>query len=108
MGSERPNPDLLLARIQAEERQRQRGKLKIFLGYVAGVGKTYAMLEAAHQRQAEGVDVVAGYIETHGRTETEMLLAGLELIARRPGGLSRRHPARNGRRCRPGPTGWLP
>lgn len=79
----RPNPDLLLAHIQAEEQQQQRGKLKIFLGYVAGVGKTYAMLEAARQRQAEGIDVVVGYVETHGRTETELLLAGLEVIPRK-------------------------
>lgn len=80
---ERPNPDALLAYAQAEEQQQTRGKLKIFLGYVAGVGKTYAMLEAAHQRQAEGVDVVIGYIDTHGRVETEELVAGLEVIPRR-------------------------
>lgn len=77
----RPSPDALLAYAQAEEQAR--GRLKIFLGYVAGVGKTYAMLEAAHQRQAEGVDVVIGYIETHGRAETEELVDGLELIPRR-------------------------
>ena len=59
-----------------------RGKLKIFLGYAAGVGKTYAMLEAAHQRLAEGVDVVIGYVETHSRAETEALVAQLEVIAR--------------------------
>ncbi len=59
-GEHRPDPDALLARVQAEERQKARGKLKIFLGYAAGVGKTYAMLEAAHSRKAEGVDVVAG------------------------------------------------
>jgi two-component system sensor histidine kinase KdpD len=80
---ERPDPDELLARIKAEEEQAKRGKLKIFLGYVAGVGKTYAMLEAAHQRHEEGVDVVVGYVETHGRKETESLLAGLEIIPRR-------------------------
>ncbi|HEX9091142.1 MAG TPA: hypothetical protein VF831_06615, partial [Anaerolineales bacterium] len=56
----RPNPDRLLAHIQAEDRQRERGRLKIFFGYAAGVGKTYAMLEAAHQRKAEGIDVVVG------------------------------------------------
>ena len=76
----RPDPDELLQRIQAEEERRSAGKLKIFLGYVAGVGKTYAMLEAAHQRRKEGVDVVAGYVETHGRKETDALLAGLEVI----------------------------
>lgn len=79
----RPNPDELLIRVQKEEAQQTRGKLKIFLGYVAGVGKTYAMLEAAHQRRTEGIEVVAAYIETHGRVETETLLTGLELIPRR-------------------------
>jgi two-component system, OmpR family, sensor histidine kinase KdpD len=78
----RPNPDELLARVQAEEQQHQRGRLKIFLGYAAGVGKTYAMLEAAHQRIAEGLDVAVGYVETHGRVETEELLTDLELIPR--------------------------
>ena len=79
---QRPNPDELLSRVQADERQQARGKLKIFLGYAAGVGKTYAMLEAAHQRLAEGLDVVAAYVETHGRPETEALLAGLETLPR--------------------------
>jgi two-component system sensor histidine kinase KdpD len=54
----RPNPERLRGHVQAEELQQTRGKLKIFLGYVAGVGKTYTMLEAAHQRKAEGMDVV--------------------------------------------------
>src|SRR5512137_2051322 len=76
----RPDPDKLLAQIQAEEQAQKRGHLKIFLGYAAGVGKTYAMLEAAHQRKDEGVDVVVGYVETHKRIETEALLAGLEVI----------------------------
>src|SRR5512143_3427439 len=79
----RPNPDELLTRIQTDEQRAKRGKLKIFLGYVAGVGKTYAMLEAAHQRKEEGVDVVVGYVETHGRKETEAMLTGLEVIPRR-------------------------
>jgi len=79
---ERPNPEHLLAQVQAQERQRGRGRLKVFLGYAAGVGKTYAMLQAAHQRQAEGVQVVAAYVETHGRPETEALLAGLEGLPR--------------------------
>jgi two-component system sensor histidine kinase KdpD len=79
----RPDPDNLLAQVQADEEQQSRGKLKIFLGYAAGVGKTYAMLEAAHQRQAEGIDVVVGYAETHGRVETEMMLQELEVIPRR-------------------------
>ncbi len=79
----RPSPDDLLARVQAEEARQARGKLKIFLGYAAGVGKTYAMLEAAHQRRVEGLDVVVGYIETHGRAETEALATALEVIPRR-------------------------
>ena len=76
----RPDPDTLLARVQGEERQKLRGKLKIFLGYVAGVGKTYGMLKAAHLRKHEGIDVKMGYVETHGRPETEALLAGLDAI----------------------------
>jgi two-component system sensor histidine kinase KdpD len=76
----RPDPDKLLTHVQAEERQRLRGRLKIFFGYAAGVGKTYAMLEAAHQRKAEGVDVIVGYVETHQRVETENMLRGLEVI----------------------------
>jgi two-component system sensor histidine kinase KdpD len=78
----RPDPDQLLNHIQREDSQETRGRLKIFLGYAAGVGKTYAMLEAAQQRRAEGVDVVVGYVETHGRSETDALLAGLEKIPR--------------------------
>jgi two-component system sensor histidine kinase KdpD len=76
----RPDPDELLARLQAEEKQKSLGRLKIFFGYAAGVGKTYAMLEAAHQRKDEGVDVVVGYVETHQRVETENMLSGLEVI----------------------------
>lgn len=79
----RPNPDDLLAHVQQEEYERSRGRLKIFLGYIAGVGKTYAMLEAAHQRKAQGVDLAVGYIETHGRMETEGLLQDLEVIRRK-------------------------
>ena len=82
MNDSRPDPDQLLARIQNEAQAAPHGKLKIFLGYAAGVGKTYAMLEAAHQRKNEGVDVVAGYIETHGRAETEELVKGLEVLPR--------------------------
>ena len=78
----RPNPDELLARVKAKEEEEKRGKLKIFLGYAAGVGKTYAMLESARQRMNE-VDVVVGLVETHGRAETEALLSGLEIIPRK-------------------------
>ncbi len=80
---QRPDPDELLKQAQAEEQAAKRGKLKIFLGYVAGVGKTYAMLEAAHQRKTQGLDVVVGYIETHKRAETEELVAGLEVLPRK-------------------------
>jgi two-component system, OmpR family, sensor histidine kinase KdpD len=83
MDPTRPDPDELLAVVQKDEARQQRGKLKIFFGMVAGVGKTYAMLEAGRQRQAEGVDVVAGYVETHGRAETDALLRGLEVLPRR-------------------------
>jgi two-component system sensor histidine kinase KdpD len=77
----RPDPDELLKQAKSEEEKR--GKLKIFLGYAAGVGKTYAMLEAAHQRKAQGLDVVVGYVETHQRAETEELVAGLEALPRK-------------------------
>ncbi len=79
----RPDPDTLLAHVQGEERQKHRGKLKIFLGYIAGVGKTYEMLKAAHLRKNEGIDVQVGYVETHGRPETEALLLGLTVIPRK-------------------------
>jgi two-component system sensor histidine kinase KdpD len=74
----RPDPDKLLEQIQAEVSKR--GRLKIFFGAVAGVGKTYAMLEDAGHRKKEGVDVVIGIVETHKRPETEVLLEGLEII----------------------------
>jgi two-component system sensor histidine kinase KdpD len=79
----RPDPDLLLARVQEEERQKHRGKLKIFLGYAAGVGKTYEMLKAGHLRRQEGIDVRIGYVETHGRPETDALLEGLAIIPKK-------------------------
>ena len=76
----RPSPETLLKVAQAEEAESERAKLKIFLGYAAGVGKTYAMLEAAQQRLRDGRDVVAAYVESHGRSETDALLDGLEAI----------------------------
>ena len=82
MDDGRPDPDLLLSQIQKEEKRETSGKLKIFLGYAAGVGKTYGMLKAAHDRLAEGIDVRIGYVETHGRTETDALMDGLPIIAR--------------------------
>ena len=78
----RPDPDALLEMLKREEAKQQRGKLKIFLGMSAGVGKTYAMLEAAQQRLVDGVDVVVGYVETHKRAETEALIKGLPIIPR--------------------------
>jgi len=83
MAEQRPDPDRVLAQIQAEAAAGRRGMLKVFFGYAAGVGKTYAMLEAARAQAAAGVDVVAGYVETHGRAETDALLEGLEILPRR-------------------------
>jgi len=77
---ERPDPEALLARVKEEEARQLRGKLKIFLGAAAGVGKTYAMLEAAREQKADGVDVLVGYAETHGRVETDALLVGLDML----------------------------
>jgi two-component system sensor histidine kinase KdpD len=79
---QRPDPDALLALAQREARYQAGGKLKIFLGAAPGVGKTYTMLEAALAKRAEGLDVVAGVVETHGRKETQELLAGLEVLPR--------------------------
>jgi len=79
----RPDPDVLLARVQAEEASPTKGRLKIFFGASAGVGKTYAMLQAAHEQRTAGVDVVGGYIETHRRAETEALVHDLDLLPRR-------------------------
>ena len=76
----RPSPEAMLRVAQAEEQGEERGKLKIFLGYAAGVGKTYTMLEAAWQQQQAGRDVVAAYVESHGRAETDALLEGLEIL----------------------------
>src|SRR5438876_5107414 len=76
---QQPSPDALL---EAASRE-QGGRLKIFLGAAPGVGKTYEMLQAARARRAEGVDVVIGILETHGRKETEAMMAGLEIIPRR-------------------------
>ncbi|MGF6859377.1 DUF4118 domain-containing protein [Paraburkholderia sp. CI3] len=76
----RPDPDQLLDKLQRDEEKRQRGRLKVFFGASAGVGKTYAMLQAASRRQQEGVDVLVGIAETHGRSETAALLAGLDVL----------------------------
>ncbi|MDN7536422.1 DUF4118 domain-containing protein [Burkholderia cenocepacia] len=76
----RPDPDQLLDKLQRDEEKQRRGQLKIFFGASAGVGKTYAMLQAARQRRQEGVDVVVGIVETHGRSETAALLDGLDVL----------------------------
>lgn len=76
----RPDPDQLLAAVQAADARSARGRLTIFFGASAGVGKTYAMLEAAQRSHADGRDVVVGYVELHGRAETERLLEGLEQL----------------------------
>jgi two-component system sensor histidine kinase KdpD len=79
MTDQRPDPDALLRRVAANEGP-HRGRLKVFFGASPGVGKTYAMLEAARARRAEGRDVVIGWIETHGRAETAALAEGLERV----------------------------
>ena len=83
MEEQRPDAEQMLKRVKFEEREQQkknRGKLKIFLGYAAGSGKTYTMLEAAHAEKDRGIDVVAGYIEPHDRPETTALVQGLEVL----------------------------
>ncbi len=79
----RPDPDALVRQVQAEEAKAGRGRLKIFFGASAGVGKTFAMLRAARQLQEAGTDVVVGLVETHGRRETKELVEGLELLPRK-------------------------
>ena len=75
MDDRRPSPEALLK----EAGSSGRGRLMIFLGAAPGVGKTFEMLSAAHARQREGIDVVVGVVETHGRQETEALTEGLEI-----------------------------
>ena len=76
----RPEPESLLEIAQQEETAKNRGKLTIYFGAAPGVGKTYSMLSDARIRKKEGIDIVVGYVETHGRAETETLLEGLEII----------------------------
>jgi two-component system, OmpR family, sensor histidine kinase KdpD len=83
MKEHRPDPDLLLASLHLEEAKATLGRLKIFFGMCPGVGKTYAMLEAAHREVRDGRKLVVGVVETHGRAETEALVAGLTLIPRK-------------------------
>jgi len=80
---DRPDPDVLLNALKKAERTERSGKLSIFFGMAAGVGKTYAMLEAAQDRLREGADIVIGVVETHQRAETESLMVGLPIIRRK-------------------------
>ncbi len=80
MPEHRPDPDALLAQVKAEEAESQRGSLRIFFGYAAGVGKTYTMLQAAHQAKAQGRNVVVGYVEPHARPATQALVEGLTAL----------------------------
>jgi two-component system sensor histidine kinase KdpD len=79
----RPDPDELLASLKLEEDQSKKGKLKIFFGMCAGVGKTFSMLESAHIDKSNGKDIVIGYVETHNRPDTSVLLKGFEIIPRK-------------------------
>lgn len=79
----RPNPDELLASLQNEEEKTRQGKLKIFFGMCAGVGKTYTMLQTAHAEKQKGSDIIVGYVETHNRKETDELAEGFETIPRK-------------------------
>ncbi len=83
MNQQRPDPDRLLEKVQRAEAKACRGRLKIFFGACAGVGKTFAMLTEAAEMRAEGIDVVVGIVETHRRAETEALLVGLEVLPRK-------------------------
>src|SRR3954469_19509211 len=80
MSDDRPNPDKLLAEVRAQDSKQRRGRLKVFFGMAAGVGKTYAMLEEARARAAEGLDVLIGYAEPHIRSDTESLLLGMDIL----------------------------
>jgi two-component system sensor histidine kinase KdpD len=84
MAEARPDPDRLLEQVKGEEARAARGRLRIFFGASAGVGKTFAMLEAAHNIRDSGIDVVVGYVEPHGRVDTERLLDGLERLPTLP------------------------
>ena len=80
----RQDPDQLLHAIRNDASTKKSGKLKIFFGYAAGVGKTYAMLQAAHQAKERGIDVVAGYIEPHARPQTMDPMDGKQKIHVKP------------------------
>ena len=100
----RPAPEHFLTLI----RQQQRGRLKVYLGFAAGVGKTYEMLQEGHRLKRQGVDVVIGIVETHGRAETAALIGDLEQVPRRAHRVPRRGPGRDGpgRPARPPTPRW--
>ena len=100
--SQRPDPDALLARVQAQERKAARGKLRIYFGASAGVGKTFGMLAAARTLHAEGQQLLVGVIETHGRSETAALLEGLDVLPLEGGRLPRQVDHGIRPRCRAG------
>ncbi|HXT57729.1 MAG TPA: DUF4118 domain-containing protein, partial [Pirellulales bacterium] len=80
MTDDRPDPDAVLAQVQAEDARARRGKLKLFFGFAAGVGKTYTMLETARRDVSAGRDVLVGVVETHGRSETAAMLLGMDIL----------------------------
>jgi two-component system sensor histidine kinase KdpD len=80
---QRPDPDALLAQVKEQERRASRGKLRVYLGSSAGVGKTYAMLNGGRKAGEEGRKVLVGIVETHGRAETQALIEGLEVLPRK-------------------------
>src|ERR1700722_19004654 len=84
LSEQRPDPDLLLAKVKRQEAEARRGKLRVYFGSSAGVGKTYAMLVAARKLKGEGRDIVLGVVETHGRADTAALLADLEILPAKP------------------------
>ena len=81
MTDSRPDPDQLLEKIQRDDARQLRGHFKLFFGSCAGVGKTFAMLNAARAMQLQGIDVIIGIVETHGRRDTVALTEGLETLA---------------------------
>lgn len=92
VGEQRPDPQNLLHTLHKQQEQERCGKLKIFFGYAAGVGKTYTMLEAAHQAKRNGVDVVVGYVERHIRPDTLAPARRTRAAAMPGGGIQGRHP----------------
>src|SRR6185312_16364822 len=80
LSERRPDPDLLLAKVKRQEAEARRGKLRIYFGSSAGVGKTYAMLSVARKLKVDGRDVIVGIVETHGRMDTAALLTDLEVL----------------------------